>query len=301
MKVHKITGVFCAATTPITEQGEPDLARFTGHCQRLLSEGCHGVALLGTTGEANSFSMRERFAILEAALKAGVSGDALLPGTGVVASSDTIELTRHALSNGVRKVVMLPPFYYKGVSDDGLFAAYARIIEGIANPDLQVILYHIPQVSGVPLSHDLIGRLIEVFPEQIVGIKDAAGDFNNMQKLVEQFPGFSVLAGADPLMLPLLKAGGAGCITATSNLVAGSLRTIYDRVADHRETDTVEAAQARINAYRTLSNSYVQIPTIKAMVELKTGESGWRRTRAPLMPLPDVDFASLTKSFNELP
>ncbi|UJW77439.1 dihydrodipicolinate synthase family protein [Rhizobium sp. SL42] len=301
MKAHKITGVFCAATTPITEQGEPDFARFTRHCQRLLAEGCHGVALLGTTGEANSFSMRERFAILESTLKAGVPADALLPGTGVVASSDTVELTRHALSNGVRKVVMLPPFYYKGVSDDGLFAAYARIIEAVANPDLQVILYHIPQVSGVPLGQDLIGRLVEAFPEQIVGIKDSAGDFNNMQALVDAFPGFSVLAGADPLLLPLLKAGGAGCITATSNLVAGSLRTIYDKVAEPGETGAIEAAQARINAYRTLSNSYVQIPTIKAMVELKTGESGWRRTRAPLMPLSDVDFASLSKSFNALP
>lgn len=301
MTSHKITGVFCAAATPLTEQGDPDLVRFTRHCHRLLEEGCHGVALLGTTGEANSFSMRERFAILEAALKADVPADALLPGTGVVAAADTIELTRHALSNGVRKVVMLPPFYYKGVTDDGLFAAYARILEGIANPDLQVILYHIPQVSGVALGHELIGRLIEAFPEQIVGIKDSAGDFNNMQALVEKFPGFSVLAGADPLMLPLLKKGGAGCITATSNLVADALRTIYDKVGDDAETATVEAAQARINAYRTLSNSYVQIPTIKAMVELKTGETGWRRARAPLMALSDADFASLSNSFKELP
>ena len=168
-------------------------------------------------------------------------------------------------------------------------------------PHGPLVWIHGASVGEVLAAAALIERLRKAYPSTIVGIKDSAGDFNNMQKLVEQFPGFSVLAGADPLMLPLLKAGGAGCITATSNLVAGSLRTIYDKVGDHRETDTVEAAQARINAYRTLSNSYVQIPTIKAMVELKTKEAGWRRTRAPLMPLTDVDFASLSKSFNDLP
>lgn len=301
MASHKITGVYCAAATPITEQGAPDFERFSRHCRRLLDDGCHGVALLGTTGEANAFSLKERFAMLEAALKSGIPAEALMPGTGLVAIPDTVELTKHALSNGVRKVVMLPPFYYKGVTDDGLYSAYARILDGIGNPDLQVVLYHIPQVSGVPLGHELIGRLIAAFPDQIVGIKDSAGDFGNMQALVERFPGFSVLAGADPLMLPLLKAGGAGCITATSNLVGGALRSIYDHVKDPEKSDVVDAAQARINAYRTLSNSYVQIPTIKAMIELRTGEAGWRRTRPPLMPLSDVDFATLSGQFAELP
>ncbi len=301
MASHKITGVYCAAATPITEQGAPDTERFSRHCRRLLDDGCHGVALLGTTGEANAFSLKERFAILEAALKSGIPAEALMPGTGLVAIPDTVELTKHALSNGVRKVVMLPPFYYKGVTDDGLYSAYARILDGIGNPDLQVVLYHIPQVSGVPLGHELIGRLIEAFPDQIVGIKDSAGDFANMQALVERFPDFSVLAGADPLMLPLLKAGGAGCITATSNLVGGALRSIYDHVSDPEKSDVVDAAQARINAYRTLSNSYVQIPTIKAMIELRTGDAGWRRTRPPLMPLSAADFATLSGQFAELP
>lgn len=301
MGVHKITGVFSAAATPLDADGNPDLDRFSSHCRRLLEEGCHGIALLGTTGEANSFSVRERIAILESAIVAGIRADRLLPGTGVAATSDTLELTRHALSLGVTKVVMLPPFYYKGVSDEGLFAAYSRILDAIADDRLQVILYHIPQVSGIPLSLPLIERLIAAYPEQVVGIKDSAGDFNSMQGLVEAFPGFSVLAGADPLMLPLLKAGGAGCITATSNLVADSLRIVYDHVHDPERLADVEAAQARINAYRALSNSYVQIPTIKAMIGLKTGEEGWQRTRPPLMPLRDADYAALAAKFAELP
>jgi 4-hydroxy-tetrahydrodipicolinate synthase len=298
---HRITGVFSAAATPLNADGNPDLGLFTEHCHRLLQEGCHGVALLGTTGEANSFSGTERRTILEAALKAGIPAERLLPGTGVAAIPETVELTRHALSLGVTKVVMLPPFYYKGVSDDGLFAAYSRVLETVADSRLQVILYHIPQVSGVPLSLPLIGRLIEAFPGTVVGIKESAGDFNNMQAMIAAYPGFSVLAGADPLLLPLLKAGGAGCITATSNLVADSLRTVYDNVHDAAQSGKVDAAQARINAYRTLSNSYVQIPTIKAMVGLKTGNTAWNRTRPPLMPLGEAEYAALSESFAALP
>ncbi len=301
MSNHKITGVYSAATTPLNADGSPDLGLFTEHCQRLIEEGCHGVALLGTTGEANSFSSAERGVILEAALKAGIPSDKLLPGTGVVAIPETVELTKHALSLGVTKAVMLPPFYYKGVSDEGLFTAYAQILEKIGDTRLQVILYHIPQVSGVPLSIPLISRLVEAFPETVVGIKESAGDFNNMQEIITTCPGFSVLCGADPLLLPLLKAGGAGCITATSNLVANSLRTVYDHVHDETKGAEVEAAQARINAFRTLSNSYVQIPTIKAMVGLKTGNADWRRTRPPLVPLNDAEYAALAEGYAKLP
>jgi 4-hydroxy-tetrahydrodipicolinate synthase len=300
MNDHRITGVFSAAATPLHADGSPDLGLFTAHCRRLLDEGCHGVALLGTTGEANSFSSAERRTILEAALKAGIAADALLPGTGVVAIPETVELTRHALSLGVTRVVMLPPFYYKGVSDDGLFAAYSQVLDQVADSRLQVILYHIPQVSGVPLSRALIGRLIEAYPETVVGIKESAGDFNNMQAIIAAYPGFSVLAGADPLLLPLLKAGGAGCITATSNLVADSLRTVYDHVHDEGRAADVDAAQERINAYRTLSNSYVQIPTIKAMVGLKSGTPSWNRTRAPLMPISEKDYAALSEAYTKL-
>ncbi|MDO9418083.1 dihydrodipicolinate synthase family protein [Pararhizobium sp.] len=301
MAVHKITGVYSAATTALNADGSPDLGLFTAHCSRLIEEGCHGVALLGTTGEANSFSSSERRTILEATLKAGLRGDQLMPGTGVAAIPETVELTRHALSNGVTRVVMLPPFYYKGVSDDGLFAAYTRVIETIADDRLQIVLYHIPQVSGIPLSLPLIGRLIEAFPETVVGIKDSFGDFANMQALLAAFPGFSVLAGADPLLLPLMKAGGAGCITATSNLVADSLRTVFDHAHDAGRAGEVEQAQARINAYRSLSNSYVQIPTIKAMVGLKTGNSAWAQPRPPLMALSPADQADLAVKFAQLP
>ena len=293
-----ISGVNCAAATPLNADLTPDLGLFAEHCVRLLAEGCHGIALLGTTGEANSFSTAERKAILEAALKAGVGGEQLIPGTGVNASPETVELTRHALSNGVRKVVMLPPSYYKGISDEGLFCSYARIFETVNDDRLQVVLYHIPQVSGVPITHALIARLIEAFPGTVIGIKDSAGDLANMQAIAAAHPGFAVLAGADPLMLPLLKSGGAGCITATSNLIANSLRIIYDRLED---AALVDPAQERINAWRTLSNSYVQIPTIKAMVGLKAGVATWSRVRPPMLPLDAGQMADLQTKFAALP
>ncbi|MBI4921462.1 MAG: dihydrodipicolinate synthase family protein [Devosia nanyangense] len=293
-----VSGVNCAAATPLNADLTPDLGLFVAHCRHLLDLGCHGIALLGTTGEANSFSVAERRQILEAALRAGIAPDRLLPGTGVNAAPETVELTRHALANGVTRVVMLPPSYYKGVSDEGLFAAYARIIESIGDERLKIVLYHIPQVSGVPLSHALIARLIEAFPTTVVGIKDSAGDLSNMQAIAAAHPGFAVLAGADPLMLPLLKSGGAGCITATSNLVGDSLRVIYDHLGDEA---VVEPAQARINAWRSLSNSYVQIPTIKAMIGLQSGSTGWSRARPPLLPLGDAQLSDLREKFALLP
>lgn len=293
-----VKGVNCAAATPLNADLTPDLALFAEHCHRLLGEGCHGIALLGTTGEANSFSAAERMQILEAALQAGIAPDRLIPGTGVAAGPETVELTRHALRSGVARVVMLPPYYYKGVTDDGLLAAYARVIEGVGDDRLRIVLYHIPQMSGAPLSQALVARLIEAFPDIVVGIKDSSGDLANMQALAAAHPRFAVLAGADPLMLPLLHAGGAGCITATSNLVADSLRTIFDHLSDDAR---VEPAQARINAWRSLTSTYAQIPTVKAMLALKTGNAGWARVRPPLLPLDDAQLAELRHRYDSLP
>ena len=292
-------GVFCAAATPLNADLSVDLAAFTTHCRTLLEEGCDGIALLGTTGEANAFSSDERRAILEAALDAGIASGQLLPGTGCCAIPDTVALTRHALSLGVTRVVMLPPFYYKGVSDEGLFAAYADVIERVADGRLRIVLYHIPQMSGVPLSLGLVARLIAAFPEIVVGIKDSAGDLANMHAMVEAFPGFAVLAGADPLLLPLLEAGGAGCITATSNLAARQLATVYRLFNDPTRRAEVTAAQNGIVALRNISNRFAQIPTIKAMLAAKTGNPGWHRTRPPLVPLAAEQRAVIARAYAE--
>ncbi|WP_424811288.1 dihydrodipicolinate synthase family protein [Roseococcus sp. YIM B11640] len=286
-------GVFCAALTPVDADLMPDHARFVAHGQRLLAEGCDGIAMLGTTGEANSFSSDERKALLEAAIAGGIAAHRLLPGTGVNALTETVALTRHALSCGVTTVVMLPPSYYKGVTDEGLFASYARIVERVGDARLRVVLYHIPQMSAVPLPFPVIARLRETFPGVFTGIKDSAGDFAHMQALVKEFPGLSVLAGADPLMLPLLREGGAGCITATSNLVAADLAFIFRHHADAARAAEVEAAQARVVAARNRASRFAQMASLKVMLGAKTGDEGWRRMRPPLVPLTAEETAAL--------
>jgi 4-hydroxy-tetrahydrodipicolinate synthase len=188
---------------------------------------------------------------------------------------------------------MLPPFYYKGVSDDGLFASYARVVERIGDARLRVVLYHIPPMSAVPIGFKLIERLRTRYPGTFSGIKDSSGDLGNMQALVREFPGLAVLAGADPLMLPLLKEGGAGCITATSNLVAADLAFIFRHHADPARAVEVEAAQARIVAARNLASRFPQIASLKVLLAARTNSPGWRRLRPPLMPLTQEEAAAL--------
>lgn len=285
---HAVSGVYCAAATPLTADDAPDHAAFATHCKALLEEGCDGVALLGTTGEANSFSARERMDILENLIAAGVAPDVLMPGTSQTNIPDTVAMTRHAVDAGVEAVVLLPPYYYKGVSDEGLFRFYAQVIEQVARPGLRIVLYHIPPISNIPLSQELIARLIAAFPDTVVGIKDSSGKLESMTAFAEAFPGFSVLAGADPFMLPLLRAGGAGCITSSSNLIARDLRIVFDNWADPEQAGIVEAAQERIDTWRNLTNAYVQLPTVKAMVARRRGTPGWRRVRPPLVELTDA-------------
>lgn len=290
------TGVYSAALTPLTADLSPDLPVFVAHARHLIAAGCDGVALLGTTGEANSFSTDERRAILEAAVAGGIEPARLLPGTGVAAIPETVALTRHALSLGVTTVVMLPPYYYKGVTEDGVVAAYSEVVERVADPRLRVILYHIPQMSAVPIAHAVIARLRDRFPGTFTGIKDSAGDLSNMIAMVERFPGFAVLAGADPLLLPLLRAGGAGCITATSNLVAADLALIYRHHADPGRAAEVEAAQARVVAKREQASRFAQMASLKALLARETGHAGWNRLRPPLLPLNVEESAQLLAS-----
>jgi len=278
-------GVFCAALTPLNADLSPDHATFVKHSRHLLAQGCDGIALLGTTGEANSFSATERRALLETAVTAGIDPSQLLPGTGVSALTETVELTRHALSLGVTTVVMLPPFYYKDITEEGMFASYSEIVQRIADPRLRIVLYHIPQVSFQPISHRLIERLLSHDPATFVGIKDSSGDFANMTAMIDKFPGLAVLAGADPLLLPLLKKGGAGCITATSNLVARDLAYVFRNFNDEDRAADLAAAQSRIVKARERASMFPQIASLKTLLAHETGHDGWRRMRPPLLPL----------------
>lgn len=294
-----IHGVFSASATPINADGTPDHASFSVHAKALLEEGCDGIALLGTTGEANSFGLAQRMALVERVIEAGVEPKRLLPGTSQTNVADTVTLTRHALDAGVAASVVLPPFYYKGVSDDGLFRFYAEVIEGVKSDALRVVLYHIPPIAQVGISLELTQRLLDTFPGIVVGVKDSSGKIESMEAFAA-FENFSVLAGADPFMLPLLRSGGAGCITSSSNLIAKHLRVVFDNWFDDTKSAEVEAAQARINAWRDLSNTYVQLPTIKAMLARRRGHDGWARVRPPLVELTVDEVAKVWAKMDEL-
>lgn len=285
-----VSGVFCASATPVLEDGSPDHAAFAAHCRALIEEGCDGVALLGTTGEANSFSIAQRQQLLENVIASGIDPQRLLPGTSQTNVPDSITLVKHAVEAGVKACVVLPPFYYKGVSDEGLFRFYAELIEGVGSNDLRVILYHIPPIAQIGISLELTARLRETFPGIIVGVKDSSGKIESMQAFASAFQDFSVLAGADPFMLPLLRSGGAGCITSSSNLIGKHLRVVFDNWFDDTQSDKVDAAQARINAWRDLSNAYVQLPTIKAMLAKRRNHAGWTRVRPPLVELTPAEL-----------
>ena len=280
-----VSGVHCAAATPVQNDGSPNLPLFVDHCQTLLQEGCHGIALLSNTGEAHGLSLSQRVAMFDALLSAGMDADRLLPCTSTPSVADTVALTAPAVQAGARGVLLAPPFYYKTVGDEGLFRYFAEVIERVADRRLRVLLYHIPQVTQIALSDQLIERLVRAYPETVVGIHDSSGNLQHMRRLCARFPRLGVLVGADPFMLPLLRVGGAGCITGTSNVRADALRTIWDRWRYPEQAERVIAAQKRVNMWRTLSNRFSQIATLKAMLARTRGDDSWSRVLPPLVEL----------------
>ncbi len=287
-------GVWVAALTPMNQDLSPDTQKFVAHCRWLLEQGANGLAVLGTTGEANSFSVAEKRKLLDAVAEAGIGGEKLLPGTGSCAIPDTVEMTKHALSHGAAGVVMLPPFYYKNVSDDGLYAAYSEVIQRVGDPELRIYFYHFPQMSATPISHNLIERLLTDYPHVIAGIKDSSGDLNNMLEMCRRFPGFGVFAGSEQFLLPVLREGGVGCISATANVTVAMCAEVLAK----KDDADVDALQEELTAQRLAIQSQVLIPALKSIVARHTGDKGWLQTRPPVVPLGAEEEAALFDSLD---
>ena len=290
------SGVFAAALTPLRADLAPDVARLAGHCRWLLDQGCDGLAVLGTTGEANSFSVDERLGILEGLAEAGIPGHALMPGTGCCAVPDTASLTRRAVELGAAGVLVLPPFYYKKVSDDGLFAAYSEVIERVGDARLRIYLYHFPQMSATPIGYGLIERLLDRYLDTVAGMKDSSGDLDNMTGAARAFPGFAVFSGSDELFLPLLQAGGAGCITAVSNVASGLAAKVY---AGWKEGGEFGADNGLLVAVRQAIYRYPLSAALKEIMARLTGEVDWRRVRPPLAPMEEGDADALMGALDD--
>ncbi len=282
-------GVFAASLTPLNNDLSVNFIMLVNHCRWLLANGCDGIVVMGTTGEANSFSVKERKEILDALAVGGIPAHRLLVGTGCSNISDTVELTNHALSHKAGGVLMLPPFYYKNLNDDGLYAFFDGIIQQINDDDLKVYLYHIPQISGVPFSFSLIKKFIADFPETIVGIKDSSGDWQNMKSLCENFPGFKVYAGSEKFLLEILQKGGAGCISATTNISCRLAAEIFKDPAGSEIKNT----KHKVNALRSIIEKYPMIAALKQIMSEISAQEEWLNIRPPLMPLTSGQKAGL--------
>jgi len=282
--------VLAPVLTPFDGELRVDPARFIRLCRWLVDAGV-GLAVFGTTSEANSLAVSEKIELLDALAAAGVPARSVVPGTGCCAFPDTVALTRAAIGHGCAGVLMLPPFYYKNVSDDGLFASYSEVIERVGDARLRIYLYHIPPVAQVPLGIALIERLLERYPDTIAGIKDSGGDFGFTRQLIETFAarGFAVYAGSETFLLPTLAAGGAGCISATANANPAAMLRL---ARDWRAPDAA-AQQAALDAVRHAFQKFPLVPALKTAVAQATGDDAWRTTRPPLVPLDAAQRAAL--------
>ena len=299
----RITGVMAAGLTAFNDDLSIDVAGTLAHTKWLLANGCDGVLLFGTTGEANSLSMKERLSFLDALGTSGLPMDKLMICTGCCSVADTVELTKATLALGIKDALMLPPFYYKNPSDDGLFAHFDRVMNGVGSNDVRVYLYHFPQMSAVPFSHALIGRLLEAFPGRVCGVKDSSGDFENMKAMAERFENFDVFAGTERYLLDVLKVGGVGTITATGNATSAQCGAVY--AAWKAKSTSVESLQEDLTALRLALQNYPPAAALKELLARESGKASWRNVRAPFLPLPkekaDALVADMAKVSFKLP
>lgn len=255
------------------------------------------MAVFGTNSEANSLGVQEKRGLLDTLLSAGVPPERMMPGTGSCALPEAIEMTRHAVQAGCGGVLMLPPFYYKGVSDEGIFRYFATIADAVADSRLRIYLYHIPPVSQVPISLALIERLLKAYPGTIAGVKDSSGNWDNTAAMLQQFQphGFDVFAGSENFLLANMRGGGAGCITATGNVNPGPIVQLYKT---WRDADADEQQQ-RLDATRAAFAQFTLIPAMKAAIAWKSGREDWRVVRPPLVELNSEQRLKLQTSLNQ--
>lgn len=265
------------------------MEQLVAHSRALLDEGASGLAILGTTSEANSLTLDERRRVIDAHLGDGIPAERLLPGTGACAIDDVVALSRHVGEIGAAGVLLLPPFYYKGVSDDGLFAFVAQVIERCGERVPRIMLYHIPPMAAVGWSQALVGRLLDAFPGIIVGMKDSSGDAAHTMAMIDAFPDFAVFPGAEVYLLEALKRGAKGCISATANV---NTRAIVRLIAG-RDTAGASDLQEQLNAVRIAIQSRGLIPASKAVLAARYGDDTWLNVRPPLMPISDETRAVL--------
>lgn len=285
MSVPTLPGVFTASLTPLTSKREPDLPALIEHVRWLLQQGSDGAALLGSTGEANSLTLEQRLKIIEQA-GSTLPQERLMLGTGSCSLPDAIRLTKASVDSGVTTVLVLPPFYYRPHTDEGVFRFFCELIEAVNEPKLRVVFYHFPQMTGYSFSVDVLLRLRKSYGLTAAGIKESSGNWENMRNLAEQIPDFSVYSGTEQHLYELLRVGGAGCITASGNLTSPACRRVY-RAWQSGDSAEADSAQRELTAQRLALQNQPYVSGLKSLFALQSGRKTWLTMLPPFLPLPE--------------
>ncbi len=291
MPAPSLRGVIAAIATPIDRSGEPDCAAATRLARHLLENGCDGLNVLGTTGEATSFSLAQRQRVMTAYAQAGLPLDRLMVGTGAAALADAVALTRHAAGLGFAGALVLPPFYYKGVPDDGLFAYIATLVEATAAQPIPIYLYHFPAQSGLPWHPKLVRRLLDAFAARIVGLKDSSGDMAYAREVAAISPAFRVFPSTEAVLIDARAGAFAGCISATANLNADLCQRAWSR----GDTGALETAVA----IRKLFDGRPLVPGVKALLAHIHRDQALARVLPPLAAFSPADTAAVVAGYDQ--
>ena len=284
--------LFVPAITPFAADLSVDTARFIANCKALLDDGADGLAPFGTTSEANSLSVTERTDLLDALIDAGVPAARLIPGTGCAALPDSIALTRHAVSRGVLGTLTLPPFYYKGVPEDGLVDSFSAIIDAVGDSSLKIYLYHIPQMTGAPITLTLIEKLLAKHPGVFVGLKDSSGNWDNTHAVIKAFPELDTYSASEALIPQNVAAGGAGCISASANINARNIVALMRALGSPEEAATA----AGVNEVRKIFEGLPLIPAIKAATARRHRDPAYATVRPPFVKLAETHSAQIERA-----
>jgi 4-hydroxy-tetrahydrodipicolinate synthase len=313
---QRIRGVLAPVVTPFKADLSPDCERFIGHCQWLLSQNC-GLAVFGTNSEANSMSAEERSTLLDALVAAGIDPSRIMPGTGCCSITETVQLTAHAVKHGCAGVLMLPPFYYKDVSEEGLYRYFSEVVQRVGDTRLRIYLYHIPPVAIVGITPKLVERLLKAYPNAIAGMKDSSGDWDNGADGISDIEGkatrvgasergqrtsfntktflnafardgFDVFVGSESFLLANLRNGGVGTISATANVNPAAIHELYTQWNTADDGDHRDQQQAKLNVVREVFSSRKfpsMIAALKQAIAIFRNDPEWTRVRPPLVEL----------------
>ena len=288
---QRIRGVLAPVVTPFKDDLSPDSQRLIAHCKWLLSQNC-GLAVFGTNSEANSLAVEERAMLLDELVAAGINPSRMMPGTGCCSIMETVKLTAQAVRHGCAGVLMLPPFYYKDVSEEGLYRYFSEVVQRVGDARLKIYLYHIPPVAVVGITTGLVERLLAAYPTAIAGMKDSSGDWNNTRMFLDAFviasparTGFDVFVGSDLFLLANMRNGGVGTISATANVNPAAIHKLY------KEWDTADDAdqqQSKLNVVRQVFSNRKfpsMIAALKQAIAIYADDPAWAKVRPPLVEL----------------